>query len=202
MGAGGGFSGGPTSLLREVDPEHIQYDCTDPPHCADDYSLLVDKMTDGSRTGRDWLFEEGLKAAVVFAELDNVPEGGVQQIRMVFEDGYVGVFEALLHIPSGQPPWKGAVAAPGRGLKAADYPARMAIAEAGTMLLVLEPRGADGGPTEARLGVQLAEVDLTLADLRDYEIAVLQRYLDGRGDLVPSSVEVLPAGVPSDPEEG
>jgi hypothetical protein len=182
--------------LHEVEARVIRLECTDSPRCANDYLGLVDKMTDGTRAGRGWLFDGSETRSAIFAEIDNVPEGGIQQIRMVFEDDYVGIFEALLHIPSGHPPWKAAIAVPGRNQTAADYPGRLAIAEAGTLLLVLQPRGSDGGATEARLRVELAPVELTLADLRDYEVALLRRYLRFRGDILRSPIELLPSGDP------
>lgn len=194
------FASQPPRGLQEVGPAEIGLDCTDSPRCPDDYLGLVDRMTADGRSGADWLLADLDARDLLYAELDNVPAGGIQQIRMVFEDPHVGVFEALLHVPSGEPPWSGAIAIPGRNLKAVDHPDRLALAAAGSMVLVLQPRGSDGGPTEARLGVQLAPVGLTLADLRAYEIALLRRYLAGRGDVVVASIALIPP--PPDPADG
>ncbi|MCP4869228.1 MAG: hypothetical protein GY898_10980 [Proteobacteria bacterium] len=185
--------------LQEVDPDEIGVDCTDAPRCPDDYLGLVERMSKDGQSGADWLMTDLASRDLLYAELDNVPAGGIQQIRMVFEDPHVGVFEALLHVPSGQPPWSGTIAVPGRNRTAAEHPDRLALAEAGAMVIVLQPRGSDGGPTEARLGVQLAPVGLTLADLRAYEIALLRRYLAGRGDVTAATITVLPAEAVADP---
>jgi len=177
------FASTPRGGMQEVDPEEIRLDCTDSPRCPDDYVGLVDAMAEDGRTGRDWLFEDVEARDLLFAEVENLPVGGIQQIRMVFEDPHVGIFEALLHVPSGHPPWAASVVVPGRNERAEDYPGRLEAAEGGTMLLVLQPRGSDGASTEARLGVQLSPAGLTLADLREYEVALLQRYLAHRGDV-------------------
>ncbi len=186
------FATKPPGGLQEVDPGEIGRDCTDAPRCDGDYLALLEEMTADGRTGADWLMEDLESRDLLYAELSNVPAGPIQQISLVFEDPLVGVFEALLHMPGGEPPWAPAIAVPGRNQTTTEWPEdRVDQAKAGTMLLVLQPRAADGAATEARLGVQLATVGLTLEDLRAYEVALVKRYLLSRPDTTRGEVPVI-----------
>jgi hypothetical protein len=131
---------------------------------------------------------------LLVVERSNEAGSGIQQIRLGFEDPFVGVVEALFLMPGTPPPWAGLVVQPPRGGSLAD--GRDAVdgvrlASAGVAVLVIQPRIDGGDALESELSLGFLTAGVPLAGARIYELLLARKYLRWRIDVLPDRLALV-----------
>ena len=139
-------------------------------------------------TGLELLVEGLDERELLVVERSNEADSGVQQIRLGFEDPFVGVVEALFLMPGTPPPWAGLVVQPGKGrslAQARDAVDGVRLASTGVAVLVVQPRIDGGDALESDLSLALLGAGVTLSGIRSYELLLARKYLRWRADVLP-----------------
>ena len=140
---------------------------------------------------------EGLdERELLVAERSNTPGPTGHELRLIFEDPFVGVFEAMLLLPHGDGPHPVVVAHPGIGATLEDWRDRLGgpLSAGGVGVLVLQPRALDAGRIGGDANAQLLRAGFTLIGLRIYETLLMRKYLRWLPDADPDRVGLIGEG--------
>lgn len=138
--------------------------------------------------GIDFLIAGLDERELLVVERSNEAGSGIQQIRLGFEDPFVGVLEALFLMPGTPAPWAGVVVHPGaRGSleSGRDAVDGVELARAGVAVLVIQPRIDGGNALEEELSLRLLSAGSSLVGVRAYEALLARKYLRWRADVQP-----------------
>ncbi len=144
-------------------------------------------VTIADEAGIDFLLDGLDDRELLVVERSNEASSGIQQIRLGFEDPFVGVLEGLFLMPGTPPPWAGVVVFPGAGgtlESGRDSVDAVELAGAGVAVLVVQPRLNGGEALEADLSLRLLSAGSSLSGLRAYEVVLARKYLRWRADVL------------------
>jgi hypothetical protein len=197
--------GMPGLEVVEMDAADIQLECDRPQRCDADYLAFLERAVELG-PGVGFLLEELDARELLLAERSNQPRDGIQQLDLVFEDPFVGIFEVLFLVPAGEPSWGGLVVHPlpdEDRIGAAKRVGGFALAAAGIAVAVVQPRlhGATPQPVqddETPASAQITAAGFSLAGLHAYELVLLRKYLRWRPDVDPARIGLVADGGAAD----
>ena len=163
-------------------------------------STLREQLAQDANVG--WLLAEASLGRATVTECGTTLWGPAKQIRLCFDDPWVGRFEALLLLPGLDGPYPAVVAHPGHSETAEyhrDYRHGRAIVEGDYVLAILEARAFAGDEYEHEIAERLLLQGHVLVSLRLYELAVLHTYLASRSDVDGSRIGLMGHSGGSDP---